>query len=59
MLTWLHSPKTQKTLKQVAEIKKGLAHKAFNPESKAHQKFVASLRSKIKVLEKEFPFMEF
>lgn len=57
--SYLHAGATQKTIKQVEEIQRGLSHKAFNPKSKAHSKFVASLEEKIRLLKKEFPFMNF
>ena len=59
MDSYLYDTHTQKTLKQVAEIQKGLAHKPFNSKSQAHSKFVASLTEKIEKLKQEFPFMKF
>ena len=57
--TWIHEKSTQQTLKRVVEIQLGLQHRPFNPESKAHQKFVASLAKKIEALKNEIPFMRF
>ena len=57
--TYLHKSETQKTLKRVEEIQRGLAHKPFNSKSEAHVKFVASITKKIEYLGKEFPFIKF
>ncbi|WP_010178858.1 GSCFA domain-containing protein [Aquimarina agarilytica] len=57
--TWLYESDTQKTIKQVSEIQRGLQHKAFNPNSEAHKKFMASLSDKIKKLTTQFPFIKF
>ena len=57
--TWLYETKTQKTLKKVNEIQKGLHHKPFNENSKLHQKFLLNLEEKTNDLNSEFPFMEF
>lgn len=55
---WI-SEETQKTMKQVEEIQKGLAHKPFNPESDQHANFLRKLVSKKNQLQKEYPFMDF
>jgi len=57
--TWLHDSHTLNTIKKVEEIQKGLAHKAFNPNSDGHQKFLASLHKKMENLTKDFPFINF
>lgn len=46
-------------MKKVDEIQRGLQHRPFNPDSEAHQKFLASLRRKITYIQKEYPFMDF
>ncbi|TVZ52205.1 GSCFA domain-containing protein [Dokdonia sp. Hel_I_53] len=51
--------KAQQTAKEVAVIQQGLAHKPFQPESQAHQKFLAKLYAKIESMQKMYPFMEF
>ena len=58
MYVWL-SEKTQKDLLQVEEVQKGLAHKPFNPNSEAHQKFLKKLAQKKETLLLAFPFMNF
>ena len=59
MQTWIHETATQKTLKRIAEIQRGLQHRPFNIESDAHQKFTISLQKKIDELILEFPFLKF
>ncbi|WP_075342402.1 GSCFA domain-containing protein [Tenacibaculum agarivorans] len=56
--TWF-SENTMQTITKVEEIQKGLAHKPFNPNSEAHQKFLKKLKEKKETLVKIFPFMEF
>ncbi len=46
-------------MEKVAEIQKGLAHRPFDPESNAHQKFVKSLAQKITYIKERYPFMNF
>ena len=55
---WLHES-TETVLKQVVTIQKGLAHRSFNPNSEAHQQFLANLELKRKSLEQEYPFIKF
>ncbi|WP_010522761.1 GSCFA domain-containing protein [Aquimarina agarivorans] len=57
--TYMHDDDTKKTIKQVIEIQRGLQHKAFNPKSEAHKKFMASLHAKITRITRDFPFMKF
>ncbi|ADV48135.1 GSCFA domain-containing protein [Cellulophaga sp. E16_2] len=40
-------------------IQRGLSHRAFNPKSEQHQKFLKALESKITSVQKEYPFMKF
>lgn len=44
---------------KVDAVQKGLAHRPFNPDSEAHQKFETSLRTKITYLQERYPFMKF
>ncbi|MBA80448.1 MULTISPECIES: GSCFA domain-containing protein [unclassified Leeuwenhoekiella] len=53
------SPQAKKTMDQVEEIQRGLAHKAFNPDSAAHQQFLQKLDEKIKALQAEEPHIRF
>ena len=46
-------------MEKVAEIQKGLAHRPFNPEADAHQKFIKSLGQKITYIKERYPFMDF
>ena len=57
--SWIYDILTQKTLKRVSEIQRGLQHKPFNAESEAHKKFISSLDRKISDLNKKYPFIEF
>ena len=56
--TWF-SKHTIDTMQKVEEIQKGLAHKPFNPNSEAHQKFLKKLAQKKETLIKVFPHMSF
>ncbi|NNJ88910.1 MAG: GSCFA domain-containing protein, partial [Eudoraea sp.] len=47
------------TMQSVAEIQKGLAHKAFNPTSKQHLAFKEALQKKIAGLTKSYPHITF
>ncbi|MFI8377218.1 GSCFA domain-containing protein [Leeuwenhoekiella sp. NPDC079379] len=44
---------------KIGEIQRGLAHRAFNPESKKHQKFLDKLSDKITRLQQELPHIKF
>lgn len=46
-------------LKEIEAVQKSLTHKAFNPNSEAHQKFEISLNRKIEVLKKKAPYITF
>ncbi|WP_233884533.1 GSCFA domain-containing protein [Tenacibaculum piscium] len=50
---------TQKTMKEIEIIQKGLAHRSFNPTSEAHQKFLQNIAQKKETLQKVFPFIQF
>ncbi|WP_339667332.1 GSCFA domain-containing protein [Maribacter arcticus] len=47
------------TMTKVDEIERGLRHRAFNPNSMAHQNFLTSLRGKIAYIKQTYPFMDF
>lgn len=47
------------TMDEVETIQKRLSHKAFNPNSEQHQKFLETLSKKISYLQKAFPNMQF
>jgi len=51
--------KTEVTMKKVATIQNGLAHKPFNPSSEQHQLFLKKLEDKKESLLAAFPFMKF
>jgi hypothetical protein len=53
------SPDTLKILLEIDSIQKGLAHRPFNPDAKAHQMFLADLDSKIKLLKEKYHFLNF
>lgn len=55
---WI-SEKAYRPMEQVEDIQKGLGHKAFDPDSERHRRFLKSLGDKITYLRKEYPFMEF
>lgn len=56
--TWL-AEKTLPVMKQVQQIRQGLSHRPFNPNSTAHQKFQQKLQQQIVQLQQEYPFMKF
>lgn len=53
------STDTLKILLEIDSIQKGLAHRPFNPDTKAHQMFLADLDSKIKLLKEKYQFLNF
>jgi len=53
------SESSNKIMETVASIQKGLTHRAFNPDSENHKKFLNELHQKINKLQEEFPFMKF
>jgi lysophospholipase L1-like esterase len=55
---WI-ADEAQHTMKQVAEIQRGLRHRPFNPNSEQHQKFQKSLKEKISYIKKEHPYIMF
>ena len=55
---WL-AEETLPVMKQVQQIRQGLAHRPFNPNSTAHQKFQQKLQQQIAQLQEQFPLMKF
>ncbi len=55
---WI-SESAQITMLEVEKIQKGLSHKPFNQNSIEHQTFLTSLKQKMEILQKEFPFINF
>lgn len=51
--------KAQQTMKKVAQVQQGLAHRPFNEDSAAHQKFITDLAKKQQALTEVYPFMSF
>lgn len=47
------------TLLEIDSIQKALAHRAFNPDTESHQKFLKNLHEKIIKLQKTYPQMQF
>ena len=50
---------TQKLMKEIESIQKGLNHIPFNPKSKAHKEFLIKIKEKIKTLKKEHKHLSF
>lgn len=46
-------------MSKVDEIQKGLAHRAFNPESHQHKKFLENLQKKINSVQAAYPHISF
>ncbi len=55
---WI-SLETAPTMETVASIQKGLAHRAFQPDTEQHQKFVLQLQDKIDAVQKQHPHIRF
>lgn len=55
---WI-SEESYQVMEEVETVQRGLEHRPFNSESEAHQKFTASLQSKITYLKERYPFMNF
>ncbi len=51
--------KAKPTMEEVEKIRKGLAHRAFNPNSAGHQAFLEKLRERVKSLQTTYPHMDF
>lgn len=50
---------TNVTMKKIAAVQNGMAHKPFNPSSEQHQLFLKKLEVKKENLLADFPFMKF
>lgn len=55
---WISS-EASKAMQEVDAIQKGLSHKAFNPNAKAHLQFLKALELKKEHLIKKLPFLKF
>ena len=44
---------------EVDQIQKALAHRAFNPNSERHQKFLSNLNERMSNIKKQYPFLVF
>ncbi|HCY89781.1 MAG TPA: GSCFA domain-containing protein, partial [Chitinophagaceae bacterium] len=44
---------------RIAEIVQAASHKAFNPSSNAHQKFLHQYEGKTKALMTDYPYIDF
>ena len=53
------SEENHSTMEEVCSIQKGLAHRPFNPNTAAHQKFLNTLNDKIISLQKKFTHFKF
>jgi len=53
------SPQAKKTMDKVEEIRRGLEHRPFNPDSEQHQKFLQKIEEKIERLQIEIPYLSF
>jgi len=56
--TWI-SEEALDFMPEIDSIQKGLQHRAFNPETEAHQKFLASLKAKIVAVQEKWPHIQF
>lgn len=52
-------PQTQETMKLADSIRKGLAHRPFNPDTTQHKQFLAKLDDRIAALKKQHPHISF
>ncbi len=51
-------PETMEVIKEWEDIKKGVEHKPFNPESEAYQTFLSQIMLKIVRIKEKFPYLE-
>jgi hypothetical protein len=56
--TWI-SETAHKTMEEVDNIQKSLAHRPFNPNSEQHQKFLENLNQKMAKLALQYPNIKF
>jgi hypothetical protein len=52
------SPETQAVLKEWEEIRRGIAHKPFSPESDGYRKFLSQIVLKIVRIKEKLPYLE-
>ncbi len=52
-------PSSQQLMKELKDIIIARKHKAFQPETKAHQQFLMTFFEKTKALQKKYPFLDF
>ncbi len=50
---------SQQLMKQINEINAAKSHRPFNPTSEQHKKFLHTNLEKVKVLQKQFPYINF
>ena len=50
---------SQMLMKEINEINAAKSHRAFNPASQAHQKFLLSNLEKVRSLSRKFPYIDF
>ncbi len=55
---WIH-PETKALQKKITVVQAGLEHKPFNPQSKAHLRFLQELQKKINAIKIQFPQIKF
>ena len=53
------SEESQSIMKEIEIIQKGLAHRAFNPNSESHQQFLSKLKGKMVKIQNQFPRIQF
>jgi len=53
------SDETKDLMKQIAEIELAFKHKAFNPNTQQHKKFLASYAAKTQRLQEQFSYLSF
>ena len=58
MSVWIKED-AQQTMTEVEIIQKGLSHKAFNPNSEAHQKFIESIQKSIEIVKSKYNHITF
>ena len=56
--TWVSS-ESLRTMTEVDKIQQALQHRAFNPESEAHQQFLLQLEKKKEAIQQKFPHILF
>jgi hypothetical protein len=49
----------KKLMEEIAAVNLAFNHKAFNPDSDQHKKFLSSFYNKTKVLQEQYPYLDF